>query len=59
MDYSARRGENIVTYVESTPFNLHGFQHLLYRTFVYEITKGLPSTLVRSFVGRLGPESGG
>ena len=48
----ARKGSNS-TYVKSGPFNFDSFQDLLYCTFINEIAKGLPSTLV----GRLDPES--
>ena len=45
--------QEYITHIESSPFNLHGFQNLLYCTLVYEITKGLPSTLVRRIMGKL------
>lgn len=57
--HSVHGRREYITYIESSPFNLHRFQHLLYCTLVYEIAKGLPPTLVCSFVGRLGPESRG
>lgn len=59
MDHNVRGRREYITHIENSPFDLYGFQHLLYCTFVYEITKGLPSTLVRNFVGKLDPESGG
>ena len=52
----AKKNEN-TTYVQSSPFNLHGLQDLLYCTFVDEITQGLPSTLICSFVCKLSAES--
>jgi len=57
--HSVHGRREYITYIESSPFDLYRFQHLLYCTFVYEITKGLPPTLVCSFVGKLDPESGG